>query len=191
MDDKPWNASTFRQEQEEKQQKKNDESRRENKGFTQVYPQGWWRLKMLMDDNPAAAKLYMFFAEHMDNAGVLVATRETLAEAMGVSVKSISRWSAYLEEKRAIVTMRLGPGAKAYAVNPEEVWKAWDTNKPYAPFHTKTLVGKRENQGMKRRLTHYLGERAKPKQPDLFSVNDEWDPLSQIAEEGRTQEAAE
>lgn len=191
QDEKPWNASTAREQAEEKQKEKREEERTGDSNFAKIYPQGWWRLKMLMDDNPPAAKLYMFLCEHMDGKGVLVATRETLADAMGVSVKSISRWANYLDKKHALTILRLGPGANAYCVNPEEVWKAFASAKPYAPFHTKTLVGKKENAGIKRRLTMMMGKPKRPDQPSLFKEDDDdWDALGDIAKEP-SREAAE
>ncbi|WP_394325821.1 hypothetical protein, partial [Rhodobacter capsulatus] len=59
--------------------------------------------------------------------------------------------------------LRVGVGANAYALNPEEVWKAWDANKTYAAFHTRTLVSKTANKGVRKRLTYIL----KPNQPPL------------------------
>jgi len=159
------NDTTARQEYEERRKEKTKEDRRQNNGFTQVYQRGWWRLRELMETNRPAARLYMFLAENMDTAGVLVATRETIAEAMEVSVKSVSRYTKALEEAGALVVMRMGPGANAYALNPEEVWKAWEKNKPYAAFHSKTLVGKAENRNVKRRLTHILNGK-KPADPE-------------------------
>ena len=45
---------------------KAEELSRENRGFVQVYPQGWQRIRSLMSENPTAAKVYAVLAEHID-----------------------------------------------------------------------------------------------------------------------------
>ena len=57
-----------------------------------------------------------------------------------VSTKSIQRYSLILEEEKALVRIPLQGGVYAYALNPEEVWRAYDKQKEWAAFNTKTLV---------------------------------------------------
>lgn len=165
-----FNQTTERHRFEKQQELRQEEQKRENRGFVQVYPQGWHRIRKLTQENPQAARLYAFLAENIDGTGAVVATREALGEALNCSTKSITRYSKALEECGAVIILKIGPGANAYALNPEEVWKAWDSGKEYAVFHTRTLVRKAENRMVKRQLTHLLQGRVPQKeQKDLFS----------------------
>lgn len=132
-----------------------------NSNFTQVYPLGWRRLRWLMDQKPTAARLYTFIAENMDpDGGVLVASQEVLAEATGVSEITVRRLTKWLEDNHVIVRVRVGNGVYAYALNPNEVWKAWNTTKDHAVFKTKTLVKKRDrhNAQVARRIKTMMKE---------------------------------
>lgn len=134
----------------------NDEAakRRQNKGFVQVYPKGFRRLRALMREYPLAAQLYAFFAEHIDaGIGAVVASQELLAQEMGVSRRSIIRATSWLDENDVVIRVRLGATAVyAYCLNPEEVWRSFDEAKNYAAFHTKTLARVSDNGDIKRRL---------------------------------------
>lgn len=137
------------QERAEREQKK----RRENRNFVQVYPKGFQRIRTLMDQNPLAARVYAFLAEHIEEGtGTVVASQELLAEEMGVSERSIRRATTYLDECGAVLRIKIGGAIYAYALDPEEIWKSWDESKKYAAFRTKTLARKRDNGDVKRKL---------------------------------------
>lgn len=118
---------------------------------------------MKADSN--AARLYAFFAEHMGPDGTLCASRQTLAEALEMGERTISRHFKKLEELNAVVVLKVG-SANVYALNPAEVWKSFDNAKTYAAFNTKTLVGKAENPFVKRRLATLMGGKV-PEQAEL------------------------
>ena len=141
------NESQMRQENEAHRKAKNEEEATKNWGFVQVYPKGWKRLQDLMKTNPNAARLYALLAEHIDRTGVVVASQGVLAEMLEVSEKTIQRRTAELEKAKALVRIRIGGGVYAYALHPEEVWKAWDGQKAYAAFYSKTLVSKKAAGG--------------------------------------------
>jgi len=129
------------------------EEARKNKGFTQTYPKGWQRIRELVKDKQgtAAVGLYSFFAEHIDpSCGAVVADQQFLADQMGVSRSTISRWLNYLEDKKALVRIPVAGKVCAYALDPHEVWKGYNNSKEYAAFVTRTLVN---NDGeIKRRI---------------------------------------
>lgn len=132
-----------------------EEAEKPNSDFTQVYPKGWARLRDLLTSNPTTARLYMFLAEHMDHSvGAVCVSQEVMAEELGVTVMTIRRLTKVLVEKNAIVRIRVGTGVYAYALDPTEVWKSWNTTKKTAAFVTKTLVKKadRSNGDVRRRL---------------------------------------
>lgn len=136
--------------QDEEEQKKLEETRK-NKGFTQVYPKGWKRIMELSKGNSGAAGLYAFFAQHIDpSCGAVVCDQQFLADQFSVNRSTISRWLSYLEQADAVVRIPIAGRVCAYALDPYEVWKGYNTGKEYAAFMTKTLVN---NDGdIKRRI---------------------------------------
>lgn len=120
-----------------------------------MYPAGWDRLDRLIQQDPQTARLYAFIAREMGPDATLAASRTTLAEALGVSERTVSRYVKALEDMGAIVVLKMGT-ANVYALNPAEVWKSFDNAKPWAAFNTRTLVSKTENPFIKRRLTTLL-----------------------------------
>jgi hypothetical protein len=129
--------------------------------FAKVYREGWHALAGLLD-NKAAAKLYLFLAEHCGHDNGLVCTYELLAEETGMSERTIRRAVRYLEDGNHVAALRMGT-ARCYVLNPEEVWKTYEDHKRFCAFNARALVSKRENANLKRRLTHFLGS-----QPDLL-----------------------
>lgn len=128
--------------QAEKEHQEHEEAKK-NISFTQVSPKGWERVRELLMDKQgiAALKLYSFLAEHIDpSCGAVVADQQFLAEKMDVSRTTIIRWLNYLESKNALVRIPVAGKVCAYALDPHEVWKGYNTNKNYAAFVTKTLV---------------------------------------------------
>ena len=127
---------------------------KKNKDFVQVYEKGFQRISDLINKNPSAAKLYVFLAKHIEpGTGAVVASQELLAEELKVSTRTIRRLSKTLEEEGAVIRIRLGAGSiYAYCLDPEEVWKSWNTSKDYAAFTTKTLARKKDNGDIKRNL---------------------------------------
>ena len=127
---------------------------KKNKDFVQVYEKGFCRIASLIGKNASAAKLYIFFAEHIEpGTGAVIASQELLAEELGVTTRTIRRLTKVLEEEGAIIRIRLGAGGiYAYCLDPEEVWKSWETSKKYAAFRTKTLARKEDNGDIKRRM---------------------------------------
>ncbi|MBE3060504.1 HTH domain-containing protein, partial [Klebsiella pneumoniae] len=71
--------------------------------------------------------------------GAVVADQPFLADKLGVSRSTIKRWLNYLESKNAVVRIPVAGKGCAYALDPHEVWKGYNTSKNYAAFVTKTL----------------------------------------------------
>ncbi|MEM5690577.1 helix-turn-helix domain-containing protein, partial [Klebsiella pneumoniae] len=57
-----------------------------------------------------------------------------LAEKLGVSRSTIIRWLNYLESKNALVRIPVAGKVCAYALDPHEVWKGYNTTKNHAAF---------------------------------------------------------
>ncbi|EMQ4317196.1 helix-turn-helix domain-containing protein [Yersinia enterocolitica] len=126
----------------EKERREHEDAKK-NSRFTQVSPKGWERVRELLMDKQgiSALKLYSFLAEHIDpSCGAVVADQQFLADKMNVSRTTIIRWLNYLESKNALVRIPVAGKVCAYALDPHEVWKGYNTTKDYAAFRTKTLV---------------------------------------------------
>lgn len=147
---------------EERDREAADESsRRENRDFVQVYPKGWARLQALILDQPNAARVYAFLAAHMDDqCGAICVSQDVIAEELKIHKRTVIRLTKDLEEKGAIIRIRVGTGVYAYALDPTEVWRSWDDKKNHAAFVTKTLVKKsdRANNQVRRKLKVMLGD---------------------------------
>ncbi|MBN6358292.1 helix-turn-helix domain-containing protein [Escherichia coli] len=129
----------------EKLNKESESDPKNNGPFTQVYQKGWERIRELSKDKQGvvAIPLYSFLAEHIDpSCGAVVADQQLLADKLGVSRSTIKRWLNYLESKNALVRIPVAGKVCAYALDPHEVWKGYNTSKNYAAFVTKTLVNK-------------------------------------------------
>lgn len=114
-----------------------------NSNFTQVYPLGWKRLRELFRRNAGAAELYSMLAENIDGTcGAVVADQSHLADLIGVSRQTISKYIKFLESESVLVKIPIAGKVCAYALNPHEVWKGYDNTKEHAAFLTKTLVNK-------------------------------------------------
>ena len=61
------------------------------------------------------------------------------------------------EEKGALVRIPVAGKVCAYALDPHEVWKGYNTSKDYSAFVTKTLVNK--DGEIKRRIMAMFSER--------------------------------
>ena len=139
------------------------ERRRMNRDFSQVYPKGWARMRELLKETKSQAPLllYTFIAEHIDaDGGVLVADQETICEAIGVSRTTLWRAITFLEERNALLRLTVGGSVHAYALDPTEVWKSWDSAKESAVFNTKTMVRKRaQPEQIQRKMLVMMKER--------------------------------
>jgi hypothetical protein len=131
---------------------------RQNRDFTQTYPEGWERIRQLATGNPGAITLYSFIAQHIDaNCGAVIADQTFLSEQLGVSRRTIIRWIAYLEEQGAMLKIPIAGKVCAYALNPSEVWKGYNSSKDYAAFVTKTLVN--QDGEIRRKLKAMLSKK--------------------------------
>jgi len=128
---------------EDSQQEADRAEERKNRDFTQVYALGFRRFRQLAQNNHGAAALYALFAEHIDaSCGAVVADQEFLATTLGISTRTVRRHIKFLEDEGAITKIPINGNINAYALNPNEVWKGYNTGKDYAAFKTKTLVQK-------------------------------------------------
>ncbi|MDG1532008.1 MAG: ArsR family transcriptional regulator [Paracoccaceae bacterium] len=154
------NYSKARRDFKEIQGKKKEREARQNSGFVQMYPPALKRLRALMSSpkTVSAAKLYTALTELIDNGGLVTVPQDVLAQMCGCSTKTISRHSKVLEDEGALVRIQIQGGVYVYALNPEEVWAAYDKDKEFSAFYTKTLVP--NGKIRKKRLTFIMKGKA-------------------------------
>ena len=149
----------------EEKMEENEETaaKKKNKGFTQIYSGGFKRIAELFSKYPLAGRVYLFLAEHIEpGTGAIVVSQELLADEMEVTARTIRTATKWLEENGAVLRIKLAAGGiYAYCLNPDEVWKSWNTTKKYAAFNTKTLARCKDNGDIKRRLMIMLKEKNK------------------------------
>lgn len=135
------NESAARRDDHKKKSKQKAWEARENRGFVQMYPQGF-NLMCRMMANPKtvnAARLYSVLAQNINKEGAVIAKQSLFAKILNVSVKTIQRHSEYLEAEKAIYRFQIQGGIYVYALNPEQVWAGYDKDKENAPFFTGTI----------------------------------------------------
>ena len=104
----------------------------------------------------------------------MVCDQQFLANQMGVSTRTIRRWLDYLEEKGALVRIPVAGKVCAYALDPHEVWKGYNTSKDYSAFVTKTLVNKDgENKTPDNGYVFRRGERSRAVAKRLLTAQDD------------------
>lgn len=127
--------------------------------FTKLYERGFDRLDQLLalKGGPTVGKLWLFLARHCGHDNALSATIDVLAEELGCSEKSIRNATKFLAASGALVVLKMGT-ANVYVMNDNEIWKTYEEHKHFCSFSARTLVSKRQNADMKKRLTHMVGE---------------------------------
>ncbi|TRT03068.1 helix-turn-helix domain-containing protein, partial [Salmonella enterica subsp. enterica serovar Panama] len=89
----------------------------------------------------AAIGLYSFLAGHIDpTCGAVVAEQQFLADKLNVSRRTIKRWLNSLETKNAAVRIQVPGNVCAYALDPNGVWKGYNSRTGYPPSPSKTLT---------------------------------------------------
>ena len=116
------------------EQETEDHNGKKNKNFVQMYLKGFDRAIEIIEQYPLAARLYMFLAKHIEpGTGAIVASQQLLADELNISVRSVQRATKWLDENNVVLRIKLGAGSiYAYCLDPDEVWKSWNTNKKYA-----------------------------------------------------------
>jgi hypothetical protein len=116
-----------------------------NTNFVQFYRNEMHSIRELIKDDPKAANLFMFLTEKMDTENALIVSKETLAEVLGVSVRTITRQIAVLKEKGFISILKSGV-SNIYLVNANIAWTTDGDKKEYARFRANVFVSKSEQE---------------------------------------------
>lgn len=122
------------------------EVRKVNSGFVQLYEDHIPLILEMLQKNRTAGQLFIWLLKHMDNRNALVVSQIALAEAFGVTDRSIRTAVAYLKEVKALTILKSG-SANIYAVNAQIAWKSDANGKTFALFDAAVYVSKSEQEG--------------------------------------------
>jgi hypothetical protein len=109
-----------------------------------------WLLKM-DEGGKTARKLWLFLFNNADHLNAVVTSLDTLAAELGCHVRSVMRAAKVLEDAGALCIIKVGT-ARAYVLNPAEVFRSADTHLRYCSFGAKVLVGYAENDTVATRI---------------------------------------
>ncbi len=119
------------------------EVKRVNTGFVQLYEDHIPLLLEMLQENRTAGNLFIWLLKHMDHRNALVVSQLALAQAFGVTDRSIRTAVAYLKEKKAVTILKSG-SANIYAVNAQIAWKSDANGKKYALFDAAVYISEYE-----------------------------------------------
>jgi len=129
-----------------------DHEASKNSNFKMVFKDGWRRVQELARESPRALQLWAFIAEHAGPNGAILVSQVDLAEAVGVTTRTIRTLVRLLESRGALITVREAGGC-IYCLNPREVWALGADQRKWAPFHTRALFSKHSRGVLSKRLT--------------------------------------
>ena len=136
------------------EEKKNDK-------FVQFYEDKLKDIRAHTLLNPKAVVLFLYLAEHMGPDNIVIIPQSILEEELNISRSTLHRATAYLVDNNLVVIVKFG-NCNGYAMNPEYVWKSFNTPEKYMLFtNVKAMASKSENEAVRKKLHHVLG-RKKP-----------------------------
>lgn len=136
----------------------NDE-RKKNDKFVQLYERKMKEIRDHTAKNHNAVILFLFLAEFMGADNIVIVPQQVLIDELKFSRSTLYRSSKYLEEQNLVVVVKFG-NCNGYAMNPEYVWKSFNTPEKFALFsNVKAMASKSENEAMKKKLSHVFGRK--------------------------------
>jgi len=140
-----------------------------NNPFFQFYQHNFKLIRWMMNENPAALKLFLWLVEHMDGKNAIVVSQPTLAEALSYTTRTIQRAIKFLRENECIAVLKSG-NTNVYAVNADIVWTNTHEKKKFALFDSKVYLSWNEqNQDETLFKTELLGHAKKVKIPSKIN----------------------
>lgn len=107
----------------------------------------------IMLSSPYAARLYSFLSEHVDDGGIVLASRATIAAHLGIAEITVRRAADFLESQGELIQVKIGGGVYAYALNVEPLKKSLRIGGECIALNAKVLAPKdRYNRDVGARL---------------------------------------
>jgi hypothetical protein len=146
------------------------EIRNVNTNFVQFYEDNLNLILQMNIENHSAVNVLLWIVRRMDNRNALVASQQTIANALSLSRQTINASVAYLREKKALTVLKSG-NTNVYAVNVQIVWKSTADNKRYAHFDAKVYISDFEQEEERQNVqTQLFGHAVKGKTVNKKSI---------------------
>lgn len=121
------------------------EERKKNYNFIQLYRDNMPELRWLMSNHNLASSLLFFILEHMDNKNALACSYSVFEDYFGKHKTTIYRNLKILEENGFIDILKMGT-SNVYVVNQDLAWSDSNDKKKFTKYDGKILVSKKENK---------------------------------------------
>lgn len=115
----------------------------ENTNFVMLFRNEIQNLIGLGKSDGKALAIFMFLTEHMDTNNAIIVSRDTISEALDISLPTVDRKIKFLKKNNFIETHRTG-AACIYTVNANIVWTTYANKKDYASFKATVLISRSE-----------------------------------------------
>jgi hypothetical protein len=126
-----------------KNQKKQLDEDKKNYNFTQLSDMGMANFRQLLKKSSQAAELFITVAPMMNNKGVVIASRQTLASLVGCHYNNVGRLIKLLEQYALIRSFKI-KGMPVLAINPNVAWRSWNKGKEFAMYNATLLASPEE-----------------------------------------------
>ena len=125
--------------------KEEQEDRKKNHNFIQLYRDNMPELRWLMSNHNFASSLLFFILEHMDNRNALACSYSVFEDYFGKSRSTVYRAIKLLEENGFLNLLKMGT-SNVYVVNQDLAWSDSNDKKKFTKYDGKILVSKKENK---------------------------------------------
>lgn len=131
-----------------------EKERNKNYNFIQFYRHNMTAYRKLMLKNPTAASIFFFLSEHMTTQNAVSCSSRVLEEETKKSRTTVWKSVKYLEENGYLMVLKSGH-TNVYVLNPNVVWAAGKTGKPYCTFEGPILLAKSENEDLEKKIEKF------------------------------------
>jgi Fe2+ or Zn2+ uptake regulation protein len=125
--------------------KEEQEDKKKNHNFIQLYRDNMPELRWLMSNHNFASSLLFFILEHMDNRNALACSYSVFEDYFGKSRSTVYRAIKLLEENGFLNLLKMGT-SNVYVVNQDLAWSDSNDKKKFTKYDGKILVSKKENK---------------------------------------------
>jgi len=127
---------------------KNEEEqqeRKKNHNFIQIYRENMPELRWLMANHSFASSILFFILEHMDTKNALACSYAVFEDYFGKSRSTVYRAIKILEDNGFIDLLKVG-SSNLYLVNSELAWSDKNDKKQFAKYDGNILISRKENK---------------------------------------------
>lgn len=124
-----------------------------NPPFVQFYQDHLKQIQWLIEQNSAAASIWMYLVRGMDTRNLFICSHQTLMDEFGLSKAYVSRCIKFLKENGFVFVFKVG-NQNAYALNHDLVWRKSHNEKDYAFDTANVILSYGEQEGTDKMLSY-------------------------------------